>query len=101
MFELYFLLIHIPRRIRALTKERKQSALVWSLMTIGVWVGCETAVFFVAGVLMAINEELEKSGWFLFAAYILALGSAALSASLIISRLRKMPVTRSDEAPWQ
>ena len=101
MFEIYFLLIHIPRRIRALAKERKQSALAWSLMTICVWIGCEVAVFFIAGVLIAINEELEKSGWFLFATYILALGSAALSASLIISRLRKLPVTRGAEAPWQ
>jgi len=101
MFELYFLLIHIPRRIRALAKERRQNALAWSLMTISVWVGCEIVVFLIAGVLIVINGELVKSGWFMFATYILALGSAALSASLIISKLRKMPVARGDEAPWQ
>ncbi len=101
MFEIYFLLIHIPRRIRALAKERKQSALAWSLMTISVWVGCEMAVFVIAGVLIAINEELEKSGWFKFATYIIALGSAALSAGLVINKLRKLPVARGDEAPWQ
>ena len=101
MFELYFLLIHIPRRIRALARERKQSALAWSLIAIGAWVGCELAVFFAAGVLIALSEDLEKSGWFMFLIYVLALGSAALSASLIISKLRKMPVARGDEAPWQ
>jgi hypothetical protein len=101
MFELYFLLIHIPRRVRALAKERRQSALAWSLMTISVWVGCEIAVYLIAGVLIAINEEFEKSGWFLFATYFLALAAAALSASLIIGKLRKMPVARGDEAPWQ
>jgi len=37
----------------------------------------------------------------MFATYILAIGSAALSASLIISKLRKLPVARGDEAPWQ
>jgi hypothetical protein len=101
MFELYFLLIHIPRRIRALAKERRQSAWAWSLMTISAWVGCEVAVFLFAGVLIVMNEELEKSGWFMFATYFVALGSAALLASLIISKLRKMPVARGDEAPWQ
>ena len=101
MFELYFLLIHIPRRIRALAKDRRQNALAWSLMAIGAWVVCEVVVFLTAGVLTAINAELEKSGWFLFATYVLALGSAALSASLIISKLRKMPVARGDEAPWE
>jgi len=101
MFEIYFLLIHIPRRIRALAKERKQSAWAWSLMAISAWIGCEVAVFLIAGVLIVINEKLEKSGWFMFATYILAVSSAALSASLIISKLRKLPVARGDEAPWQ
>jgi hypothetical protein len=101
MFEIYFLLIHIPRRIRALAKERKQSALAWSLMTICVWIGCEVAVFIIAGVLVVINGELANSGWFMFATYILSIGAAALSASLIIGKLRKMPVAHGDEAPWQ
>jgi hypothetical protein len=101
LFELYFLLIHIPRRIRALARERKQSAWPWSLMAIGAWVGCEIVVFLIAGALIVTNEELEKSGLFMFATYVLAIGSAALSASLVISQLRKMPVPRGDEAPWQ
>ena len=101
MFEIYFLLIHIPRRVRELARDRKQSALAWSLMAISAWIGCEVVVFIISGVLIAINEELEKSGWYMFATYIIALGSAALTASLIISKLRKMPVARGDEAPWQ
>jgi len=101
MFEIYFLFIHVPRRIRALAKDRKQNAWVWSLMTISAWVGTEAAVFLIAGVLILINEELGKSGWFMFATYFLALGSAGLMASLIISRLRKIPVAGGADAPWQ
>jgi hypothetical protein len=55
----------------------------------------------IAGVLIAINGELEQSGLFLFVTYALALGSALLSANLIISRLRKIPAPRGNEAPWQ
>jgi hypothetical protein len=99
MFEIYFLLTHIPKRIRALARERKRSAPAWSLLAIAAWVVCEFAVIFIAGVLIAINAEFEKSGWFMFATYVLALGSAGVAASLIISKLRSMPLARGDETP--
>ena len=101
MFELYFIFIHIPRKIRSLAKERNQSALAWSLMAIGGWVGSEVAIFLIAGMLMAINEDLEKNGLFLLVVYVLALGSAITLSSLVISRLRKMPVAREDQASWR
>ncbi len=101
MFELYFLLYHIPKRIRALAKSRNQNAWAWSLMAIGSWIGAEVLIFFLSGVLIVFKPELERSVGFLFGTYVLALGLAALAASVIISKLRKMPLADETDAPWQ
>src|SRR5262245_19607574 len=99
MFELYFILIFIPRKIRSLARERNQSALAWSLMAIGAWLGAELFIGLIADILVGIDEDLEKSGLFLFAVYIIALASALTFSSFIIKSLGKMPIARGDQAP--
>ena len=51
MLEIYFLFFYIPRKVRKLAKEKGQSALAWSLMAIGAWIGTEVILVIAAVVL--------------------------------------------------
>lgn len=101
MLEIYFLLFYIPRKVRSLTKERGQSALMWSLMAIGAWVVAEVGVLVVAVLLAVLSPALLESGLFLFLLYVITFLAAAGAASLVIRKLRQMPVRQGIEAPWQ
>ena len=54
MLELYFLFYRIPKTMTQLARERQRSALAWSLLAIGAWVGAEIAVGVGVGLVYAI-----------------------------------------------
>ena len=97
ILELYFLFYRVPKMMTRLARERGRSALGWSLLGIGAWVGAELIVLFGAGLLYGIGEAVL--GWpmpipagFKVLAYVLALVAALLSATLI-SRILMRPRT--------
>ena len=97
MFELYFLFIYLPRRIRRIAKEKGESAFLWWLLTVSIWLGVETVIVFivvsihVAGVeLWGWSVDEYKVGVVGFG-YFFALICGALSGSLVVSKLQKAP----------
>ena len=101
MFEIYILFFFIPRRVRALAKPRGQSALAWSLIAIGAWVGAEIVIFVALVFLISLFQDLEKSGLFMFSTWIVSFLAAAGAVSLVFRRLRQMPLQQVGEATWQ
>lgn len=95
MLELYFLLYRIPKMMTRLARERNQSALAWSLMGIGAWIGSELLVGFTFGVIHAIGIEVwgwpERSSGLNFLAYVLALAAALISVFLVSRVLTNKP----------
>src|SRR5262245_50426252 len=97
MFELYFLFIYLPRRIRRIAKEKGKSAFLWWLGAAGVWIGVETVIGLVVGIIHVVGVELW--GWsadeykvgFVGFGYFFALICGALSGSLVVSKLQKAP----------
>ena len=88
MIELYFLVYRIPQMMTRLARERNRSALAWSLIGIGAWVGAEFAVALGIGLIygltaffMGWREEIPVGLRLL--TYILALGAAILSVTLV------------------
>src|SRR5262245_37877519 len=106
MFELYFLFIYLPRRIRKIAREKGVSAFFWWLLTAGVWIGVETVIAIGVGIVHAVGVELW--GWsadeykvgFVGFGYFFALISGALAGSFVISKLHKTTAKVSD-APNQ
>ncbi|MDQ2855406.1 MAG: hypothetical protein M3R68_03690 [Acidobacteriota bacterium] len=98
MLELYFLFYRVPKMMTRLARERNRSAVAWSLLGIGAWIGAELAVVLGGGLLYGIgmivfgwSEEIPI-GVRLFM-YILAL-AAALCGVTIVQRIL---VSRSRE----
>ena len=88
MIELYFLLYRIPQMMTRLARERNRSALTWSLIGIGAWVGAEFAVALGIGLIYGLTaffmgwpEEIPVGLRLL--TYILALVAAILSVTLV------------------
>jgi len=50
ILELYFLLFRVPKMMTRLARQRGRSALRWSLVGIGAWLGAEFAVIFAGGI---------------------------------------------------
>ena len=100
MLEIYFLLFYIPRKVRALAKDRGQSAWMWSLLTIGAWIGAEVGVFLLAFGLGLLFPDFLNHGLFIFLMYALTFVAAAGAASLVIRKLRQTPLHQDNEAPW-
>ena len=107
MLELYFLLYRLPKMMTRLARERQRSALAWSLMTIGAWIGAELFVLFAFGVVYAIGVDVFEWPWPIPAGlrlvcYIVAL-IAALPSATIVSRIlmAKTPhkISRSPPPP--
>ena len=61
MLELYFLIYRIPKMMTRLARERNRSALAWSLMGVGAWLGAELFVLFGAG-LIYVREASFSAG---------------------------------------
>jgi hypothetical protein len=92
MLELYFIFYRIPKMMSQLARERQRSALAWSLIGIGAWLGAEFVVIFgiavTYGIVTAITEG-DVSGDFPPAlrllTYVLGLG-AAIGSFLLTKR---------------
>ena len=95
MLELYFLFYWLPKKMTQLARERKRSAVGWSVLAIGAWIGAEVGVFACAGIVFALGIELwgweEPSSGAQFGIYLLALGTAILSVTVVFRILRAKP----------
>ena len=90
MLELYFLIYRIPKMMTRLARERNRSALTWSLMGVGAWLGAELFVLFGAGLIYGTGSVLfgwpeQISAGLRFLCYIVAL-VAAIGAVTIVRR---------------
>jgi hypothetical protein len=91
MLELYFIFYRVPKMMTRLAREQNRSALAWSLLGIGAWIGAEVVVIFTLafiyqiGVIAAGWREPEPAG-LRFLTYFLGL-AAALIAVTILSRV--------------
>jgi hypothetical protein len=61
VIELYFLLYRIPKMMTRLARERNRSALAWSLIGVGAWVGAEFAVAVGIGLIYGLTAFFM--GW--------------------------------------
>ena len=96
MLELYFLLYRIPKMMSQAARERHRSALVWSLIGVGVWLFTEffvsvALVFGYAIAAAALGWPENYSAGFRFLAYIVSLVAALVSVSLVRRRLLATP----------
>jgi hypothetical protein len=106
MFELYFVLYRIPKMMSRLARERNRSAVAWSLIGIGAWIGAELTVAFGFGIAYALGSiflgwEREMTvGWKLLS-YVAALG-AAIGGVTLVHRilLAKSPERRDPRASF-
>lgn len=101
MFELYFVFYRIPKMMSRLARERNRSALAWSLIGIGAWLGAEFIVAFSFGIIYALGamflgwERDMTVGWQVLS-YIAALAAAIGSATLAQRILYSKSPDRSD-----
>ena len=90
MLELYFLIYRIPKMMTRLAREKNRSALGWSLIGIGAWIGAELfvvlAIGFVHGMGVALWGWPLQSTGVSFMTYVVAL-VAALASVTIVSRV--------------
>jgi hypothetical protein len=93
MLELYFIFYRIPKMMSQLARERQRSAVAWSLIGIGAWLGAEIAVIFGIGIAYGIysmvteGDIVEEFPPVLRAVtYLLGLG-AAIGSFLLAKRL--------------
>lgn len=100
MLELYFLIYRIPKMMTRLARERNRSALNWSLLGVGAWIGAEFVVMFCAGVFYSLGSILF--GWdqrigpgVKLLSYVVALG-AAIGAVTIVCRILKSKQPESE-----
>ncbi len=102
MIELYFLFYRIPKMMSELARERNRSAVKWSVLAIVSWLGAEFAVFVTFGVLYGLGELFwgwpeEIPAGVTLLSYVLALGAAIGSFSLVRYLLKTRPI--ASEAP--
>jgi len=92
MLELYFIFYRIPKMMTQLARERQRSAVAWSLIGIGAWLGAEIVVIFGIAITYAIvsivtggdlSEEFPPV--LRVVSYILGLG-AAIGCFLLTKR---------------
>ena len=99
MIELYFLIYRLPRMMSQLARERNRSAVGWTFLAIGAWIGSEILVVFIYRVIY--ETGVEHWGWpekespgLVFLVYLLALAAAILGASFVRRVLRTIPATQ-------
>jgi hypothetical protein len=98
MLELYFIFYRIPKMMSQLARERQRSAVAWSLIGIGAWLGAEFVVIFGIGVtygIVSIITEGDVSEEFppllRLLTYVLGLGAAIISFLLTKRLLTSRP----------
>jgi hypothetical protein len=103
MVELYFLLYRIPKMMTRAAHERGRSALAWSLLGIGVWIGAEVAAAIAIGVLFRIVDLLidlhDIRPIVSIVRYFLALAAALISVTVLRWRLLSIPHHYSYQVP--
>jgi hypothetical protein len=99
LLELYFLFYRIPVMMTRLARERNRSALLWSIIGIAAWLGAEVAVGLTVGLTygfaaftMGWSDEIPAGMRLL--TYLLALGAAILSITLVSRLLRSKPTNQ-------
>ena len=92
MLELYFIFYWLPKRMTQLARERKRSALAWSALAIGAWIGAELAIYVGFGTIYALGVEFwgweEPQPTAHLVVYLFALGAAILSVMIVFRILR-------------
>jgi hypothetical protein len=103
MLELYFLLYRIPKMMTRLARERNRSALAWSLIGIGAWIGAEVVVGFALGVVHAVGILVwgwpPQSPGFSILTYVLALVAALISVTVVSRVLTRKTREESFQLP--
>jgi hypothetical protein len=103
MLELYFLIYRIPRMMTRLARERNRSALGWTLIGIGSWIGAELLVGFALGIIHGLGAAIW--GWPMQSSalnvltYVLALVAALVSVSIVTRILRGKSAEPNYPAP--
>ena len=104
MLELYFLIYRIPRMMTRLARERNRSALAWSLIGIGAWIGAEVLVVFGGGLLYGTgmflfgwSEDIPAGVQLLL--YLVALGAAIGSVTIVRRILQSRSQEKSEPLP--
>jgi hypothetical protein len=103
MIELYFLIYRIPKMMTELARERHRSALAWSLIGIGSWLGAEFIVLFSFGMVYEMGKifwgwpQKEPAG-LLFLLYVAAL--AAAIGGFTIARRVLYSMSGDEEPPY-
>ena len=99
MLELYFLIYRIPKMMTRLARERNRSAIAWSFIGIGAWIGAELVVGFTAGLIHVIGVELwgwpSQSSGFSLLVYVIALAGALVSVTVVSRILTRKPRAES------
>lgn len=96
MVELYFLLYRIPRMMTRIAREKNRSALGWSLIAVGAWLGTETAVLVLFTLVygffaIMLDMPLTIPVWFRFITYLVSLFAALVSVFLVKWHLQRTP----------
>ena len=106
MLELYFLFYRIPKMMTQLARERQRSALAWSLLAIGAWLGAEIAVGVGVGLVYAIITVIKEGelseqppAGLNLVAYIFGLGAAIGSFYLVKKILTSRPKQQFEPPP--
>src|ERR1043165_1103806 len=99
MIELYFLIFRLPRMMSQLARERNRSALGWSLAAIAAWIGAELLVALCFSFVYEMGVENwgwpeKEPGGLVALTYLIALGAAIISATLIRRVLRSIPINQ-------
>lgn len=104
VLELYFIFYRVPQMMTRLARERNRSALGWSLLGIGTWIGVEFFVIVSAVVLYEVGSAvwdwpMPMHPGFQALAYLLALVAALLSTTFVSRVLTRMPKESSLHLP--
>jgi hypothetical protein len=96
MIELYFLIYRIPKIMSALARERNRSAVAWSLIGIGSWLGAEIIVALALGIGYGICATLfgwpqEPPAVFVLLSYVVVLGAAICGVTIARRILTSKP----------
>ena len=104
MLELYFIFYRVPKMMTRLARERHRSALLWSLLGIGTWIGAEMSVIFTltfvyhVGIAAADWADPQPAG-LRFVTYLFGLVGALVAITLLQRILSSKSAHRYQPTP--